>query len=32
MNLSKKIEIAQYKAALVVTGAIKRTSCDRLYQ
>ena len=32
MNLSKKIEMALYKAALVVTGAIKRTSCDKLYQ
>ena len=33
MNLSKKkIEMVQYKAALVITGTIKRTFRDRLYQ
>ena len=31
-SLKRKIETVQYKAALVITGAIKGTSCDRLYQ
>ena len=33
MNLSKeKLEVIQYKAALVITSAIKGTSGDRLQQ
>ena len=36
MNLSKKqkqkIQMVQYKTALLVTGAIKGTSRDRLFQ
>ena len=32
MNLSKKIEIVQYKAAIVITGAIKETPRERLYK
>ena len=31
-SFKRKIEIVQYKAALVITGVIKGTSCDRLYQ
>ena len=31
-SFKRKIEMAQYKAALVITGVIKGTSCDRLYQ
>ena len=31
-SLSKKNEMIQYKAALVITGAKKRTPRDRLYQ
>ena len=31
-SFKRKIEMVQYKAALVITGAIKGTSRDRLYQ
>ena len=31
-SFKRKIEIALYKAALLISGAIKRTSCGRLYQ
>ena len=31
-SFKRKIEMVQYKAALVITGMIKRTSHDRLYQ
>ena len=31
-SLKRKIEMVQYKAALVIIGAIKGTSRDRLYQ
>ena len=31
-SFKRKIEMVQYKAALVITGAIKGTSSDRLYQ
>ena len=31
-SFKRKIEIVQYKAALVITDAIRGTSCDRLYQ
>ena len=32
MSLSKKIEMFQYKVALVITGAIKGGSRDRFHQ
>ena len=32
MSLSKKIEMFQYKVALVITGAIKGGSHDRFHQ
>ena len=32
MNLSQKTETVQYKLALVITGTIKETFHDRLYQ
>ena len=31
-SFKRKIEMVQYKAALVTAGAINGTSCDRLYQ
>ena len=31
-SFKSKVEIIQYQAALVITGAIKRTSLDRLNQ
>ena len=31
-SFKTKIEMIQYRTALVVTGAIKDTSCDCLYQ
>ena len=31
-SFKRKTEIAQYKAALMISGAIKGTSCGRLYQ
>ena len=31
-SFKRKIEMVQYQAALVITGAIKETSRDRLYQ
>ena len=31
-SFKEKIKMVQYKAALVITGAIKGTSGDRLYQ
>lgn len=31
-SFKRKIKVVQYKAALVTTGVIKETSCDRLYQ
>ena len=31
-SFKRKIEMIQYKAALVITGAIKRTSHNGLYQ
>ena len=31
-SFKRKIEMVQYKAALVITGAIKGISRDRLYQ
>ena len=31
-SFKRKIEMVQYRAALVITGAIKGTSRDRLYQ
>ena len=31
-SFKRKIELVQYKAALVITGAIKGTSRDRFYQ
>ena len=31
-SFKRKIEMVQYKAALVITAAMKRTSRDRLYQ
>ena len=31
-SFKRKIEMVQYKAVLAFTTAIKKTSCDRLYQ
>ena len=31
-SFKRKIEMVQYKAAIVITGAVKGTSRDRLYQ
>ena len=31
-SFSEKLELIQYKAALVITGAIQGTSCDKIYQ
>ena len=31
-SLKKKIEIVQYKAALIITDAFKGTSRDKIYQ
>ena len=31
-SFKTKIKMIQYSAALVITGVIKGTSCDRLYQ
>ena len=31
-SFKRKIDMVQYRAALVITGAIKETSRDRLYQ
>ena len=31
-SLKKKIEVVQYNAALIITGAFKGTRCDKIYQ
>ena len=32
LAFSNKLETVQYSAALAITGAIKGTSCEKLYQ